>query len=204
MINYSLLDDAFPINGDKINKKPKKKEGQIVEKTECKPLQPPIYSVPSNCDNAGNFRKVISDSMSMNKPVDDFKKDGVRAYDYDEMDAYLNITELNKDTNNINANATIKTNNRDDTDEYRTTPFLAEYLRSLRNNFKKPISESNDIFRNIEQFTNNNFNNSNNSNNLKVDVNLYNLFLFIFLGIIIIVLIDQITKLISLNTNNNN
>jgi len=32
MINFSLLDDAFPINGDKINKKPKKIEVQIVEK----------------------------------------------------------------------------------------------------------------------------------------------------------------------------
>jgi hypothetical protein len=40
------------------------------------------------------------------------------------------------------------------------------------------------------------------ANNFKVDVNLYNLFLFIFLGIIIILLIDQITKLTILSANN--
>lgn len=198
MINYSLLDDAFPISGDKINKKPKKKDNQTMTKEDCKPLQAPIYTIPNTCDNTGNFRKVIGDSMMLNKPMDDFKKDGVRAYDYDEMDAYLNITELNKEKE------VIKTNNKDQSDEYRTTPFLADYLRSLRNNFRKPISQASDIYTNIEQFTNGNANgNFNFNNNLKIDVNLYNLFLFIFLGIIIIALIDQITKLISLNTNNN-
>lgn len=194
MINYSLLDDAFPVSGDKINKKLKKKDSyQTTTKEDCKPLQAPVYTIPNTCDNTGNFRKVIGDSMMLNKPIDDFKKDGVRAFDYDEMDAYLNITELNKEKE------VIKTNNKDQSDEYRTTPFLADYLRSLRNNFKKPISQASDIYTNIEQFTNIN----SNSNNLKIDVNLYNLFLFIFLGIIIIALIDQITKLISLNTNNN-
>jgi len=72
-----------------------------------------------------------------------------------------------------------------------------DYLKSLRNNFKKPLSESTDIYQNIEQFTN--LSNGKFSNNLKVDVNLYNLFLFIFLGIIIIVLIDQINKLVEIN-----
>ena len=71
--------------------------------------------------------------------------------------------------------------------EYRTTPYLADYLKNLRDTFKKKeekIIRVNDI----EQFTNN-------SNNIKVDVNLYNLFLFIFIGIIIILLCDQITRL---------
>lgn len=196
MINYSLLDDAFPVSGDKMIKKSKKKDSyQSTTKEDCKPLQAPVYTIPTTCDNTGNFRKVIGDSMMLNKPMDDFKKDGVRAFDYDEMDAYLNITELNKEKE------VIRTNNKDQSDEYRTTPFLADYLRSLRNNFKKPISQASDIYTNIEQFTNANSNS--NANNLKIDVNLYNLFLFIFLGIIIIALIDQITKLISLNTNNN-
>lgn len=196
MINYSLLDDAFPVSGDKMIKKSKKKDNyQSTIKEDCKPLQAPVYTIPTTCDNTGNFRKVIGDSMMLNKPMDDFKKDGVRAFDYDEMDAYLNITELNKEKE------VIRTNNKDQSDEYRTTPFLADYLRSLRNNFKKPISQASDIYTNIEQFTNANSNS--NANNLKIDVNLYNLFLFIFLGIIIIALIDQITKLISLNTNNN-
>jgi hypothetical protein len=51
----------------------------------------------------------------------------------------------------------------------------------------------------IEQFTN--F--INNANNIKVDINLYNLFLFIFIGIIIILLCDQITKLAIIVANKN-
>lgn len=177
MINFSLLDEAYP-NDDKNLTKKKKKGGE-----ECKPLQAPPYSMPSNCiENTNNLRKIIDDSMSQSKGKDDFKKDGIRSYDFDEMDAYLTVSN-------------IKTNNQDSTSEYRTTPFLADYLKSLRNNFNKPISKSTDIYTNIEQFTNL----TGDMNNLKVDVNLYNLFLFIFLGIVIIVLIDQITKLVTLN-----
>jgi hypothetical protein len=104
-----------------------------------------------------------------------FSKDGIKAYDYDEYDAYLSI-------NNI------KTNNQDSSLEYRTTPFLVDYLKNLRMNFDKPIKEATDIPENVEQFTN--------YTNTKIDVNLYNLFLFIFLGIIIILLIHQITILV--------
>lgn len=180
MINFSLLDEAYP-NDDKNFNKKKKKGGE-----ECKPLQAPPYLMPSNCpDNSNKLRKAIDDSMTQTKGRDDFKKDGIRAYDFDEMDAYLTVSD-------------IKTNNQDTSAEYRTTPFLADYLKSLRTNFNKPLSKSTDIYQNIEQFTNIN----GNLNNLKVDVNLYNLFLFIFLGIVIIVLIDQITKLITLNSRN--
>lgn len=184
MINFSLLDEAFP-NDDKVNNKKKKMDKENPNANSCKPIQAPIYEVPNKCDNTGKFRKVIEDSMKETKmPNSDFKKDGVRAYDFDEFDAYVTIND-------------IKTNNIDKTDEYRTTPFLVDYLKSLRNNFKKPLSESTDIYQNIEQFTN--LSNGKSSNSLKVDVNLYNLFLFIFLGIIIIVLIDQINKLVEIN-----
>jgi len=184
MINFSLLDEAFP-NDDKVNNNKKKKiDKENPNANSCKPIQAPAYIVPNKCDNTGTFRKVIEDSMK-ETPIlkDDFKKDGIRAYDFDEFDAYVKVND-------------IKTNNIDKTDEYRTTPFLVDYLKSLRNNFKKPISESTDIYENIEQFTN--WNNIT-TNSLKVDINLYNLFLFIFLGIVIIILIDQITKLVELN-----
>jgi len=175
MINFSLLDEAYP-NDDKSLIKKKKK---IEEKENCKPLQAPPYLIPSACDNSSNIKKVMDAAMVDNKTKNDYKKDGIRPYDYDEMDAYLEVSD-------------IKTNNTDRTQEYRTTPFLANYLRSLRDNLNKPVGsiETNDKYLNIEQFSN--------MNNLKVDVNLYNLFLFIFLGIIIIILIDQITKLVLL------
>ena len=51
----------------------------------------------------------------------------------------------------------------------------------------------------IEQFTNY----IANKNNIKVDINLYNLFLFIFIGIVIILLCDQITKLAIIVANKN-
>jgi hypothetical protein len=51
----------------------------------------------------------------------------------------------------------------------------------------------------VEQFTNY----INNANNIKVDINLYNLFLFIFIGIVIILLCDQITKLAIIVANKN-
>ena len=59
-------------------------------------------------------------------------------------------------------------------------------------NFDKEIKEASDKPSNIEQFTNMNMINT----TIKIDVNLYNLLLFIFLGIIIIILIHQITILV--------
>ena len=100
--------------------------------------------------------------------------------DFDEYDAYLSVSD-------------IKTNNIDSSNEYRTTPFLADYLKSLKSNFNKDIHISTDKPSNIEQFTN--LSNLIDTN-IKIDVNLYNLLLFIFLGIIIIILIHQITCLV--------
>ena len=83
------------------------------------------------------------------------------------MDAYLSMKPEKKTNDNI-----------------KTKPLLLDLLKNTRENFKNP----NDNI--MEGFQNNNA-------NIKVDVNLYNLFLFMFLGIIIILLIDQITKLIT-------
>lgn len=169
MINFSLLDEAYP-NDDKIQKKKKKSDDKDT-KEGCKPLQSPPYTIPNPCvdESVKKFINILDMTDNKSK-TDDYKKDGIRGYDYDEMDAYLTVSD-------------IKTNNTDKTEEYRTTPFLANYLKSLRDNFKTYPVE------NIEQFTN--------MNNIKIDVNLYNLFLFIFLGIVIIILIDQISKLVS-------
>jgi hypothetical protein len=174
MINFSLLEEAYP-NDDKLIKKKKR----INDEDKCKPLQAPPYTIPLTCDNSSkHHQKVMNDAIQSNLKKPDYNKDGIKAFDYDEMDAYLTVSD-------------IKTNNTDKTEEYRTTPFLANYLRTLRDNLNKPINERTDNYLNIEQFTNN--------NNLKVDINLYNLFLFIFLGIVIILLIDQITKLVSIH-----
>lgn len=157
MINFSLLDEAFP-NDDKISRKQKKKENN-----ECKPIQAPIYTIPMNCDNDKKYQDMIN--ISSKKETIDYAKDGIKAFDFDEMDAYLNIADTK--------------NNNPKKEENETMPNLETYLRNLKENFKnKEI---------VEHFTNNEF---------KVDINLYNLFLFIFLGIIIILLIDQITKLV--------
>jgi hypothetical protein len=153
MINFSLLDEAFP-NDDKIIKRQKKKE------SECKPIQAPIYTIPMPCNNDKKYQDMID--LSSKKDDNEYKKDGIKSYDFDEMDAYLNIADIPKKK-----------------EELKTTPNLETFLNNLKDNFKKKET--------IEHFTNNEF---------KVDVNLYNLFLFIFLGIIIILLIDQITKLV--------
>jgi hypothetical protein len=166
MLDFASIEDAFP-NDDKKKRIIRKN----INNGECKPLQVPNYELPT-CDN----KKVIENSLNPPENIkNDFTKDGIKAFDYDEYDAYLSI-------NNI------KTNNQDSSLEYRTTPFLLDYLKDLRMNFNKPVNEASDIPANIEQFTNN--------TNTKVDVNLYNLFLFIFLGIIIILLIHQITILV--------
>jgi hypothetical protein len=170
MLDFASIEDAFP-NDDK-----KKRTIKKIGNSECKPLQAPNYELPI-CENKDVLKKVID--TSLNPPVNknDFNKDGIKAYDFDEYDAYLSITD-------------IKTNNQDSSKEYRTTPFLAEYLKNLRNNFDKEIKTSTDKPSNIEQFTNMN------NTTIKIDVNLYNLLLFIFLGIIIILLIHQITILV--------
>lgn len=174
MINFSLLDEAYPND----NKGSKIKKAKKTEEESCKPLQAQPYIIPLNCDNMENHKKVMESSLDSNFKPSDYKKDGIKAFDYDEMDAYLNVSN-------------IKTNNNDNSPEYRTTPFLADYLKTLRDNMNISMSKSTDNYQNIEQFTNN--------GTIKIDVNLYNLFLFIFLGIIIILLIDQITKLVSIH-----
>lgn len=172
MLDFASIEDAFP-NDDK-----KKRIIKKVVNSDCKPLQAPNYELPA-CENKDNLKKIID--ASLNPPVNknDFNKDGIKAFDFDEYDAYLSIND-------------IKTNNQDSSKEYRTTPFLADYLKNLRMNFDKEIKYASDKPSNIEQFSNMNLNNT----ILKVDVNLYNLLLFIFLGIIIILLIHQITLLV--------
>lgn len=172
MLDFASIEEAFP-NDDKKKRLIKKSVN-----SECKPLQAPNYEIPI-CENKELTKKIIETSLNTSPEIkNDFNKDGIKAYDFDEYDAYLSI-------NNI------KTNNQDSSKEYRTTPFLADYLKSLRMNFDKNVKNGTDIPANIEQFTNMNIN-----TNVKIDVNLYNLFLFIFLGIIIIILIHQITILV--------
>ena len=140
----------------------------------CKPLQVPEYNLPVDSNSKKAFNKALETSLSDTGKIN-IDKFTIRPYDYDEYNAYTNIINVN-------------TNNKDTTPEYRTTPFLEEYLKSLRDNFKKPIKEQGIKINDIEQFTNY-------SNKLRVDINLYNLFLFIFIGIIIILLCEQITRL---------
>jgi hypothetical protein len=172
MLDFASIEDAFP-NDDK-----KKRIIKKVGNSECKPLQAPNYEIPL-CENKDVMKKVIDTSLNPPANKNDFSKDGVKGFDFDEYDAYLSISD-------------IKTNNQDSSKEYRTTPFLADYLKNLRNNFDKEIKNASDKPSNIEQFTNMNLNNT----IVKIDVNLYNLLLFIFLGIIIITLIHQITILV--------
>ena len=157
-------------------------------KKDCSPLQPPVYTLPVDSNSKNAFNKAIETSLNNNIFEKNISPDkfSIKPYDYDEYDAYLSIND-------------IQTNNKDETIEYRTTPFLEDYLKNLRNNFKTPITEQGIKINDIEQFTN--F--INNANNIKVDINLYNLFLFIFIGIIIILLCDQITKLAIIVANKN-
>jgi len=196
MINFSLLDEAFP-NEDKtsLKKKSKKevsssqKEG-IKDSKECNPIQAPIYEIPNTCDNKQVFRNVMNDAMKndyLNK--NDYKKDGISSFDFDEMDAYLSVNDIN-------------TNNPDRSPEYNTTPYLLNYLKSLKETLNKDeYSKSTDKTLNIEQFSsfgnangnaNGNGNSNGNANFLNID---NNLILLMFLGIILILLIDQITRL---------
>ena len=154
MINFSSLDEAYP-NDEKLTKKKKKIDS-------CKPLQPPPYIIPNACET--NNTKVIEASFEDGFKKTDYKNDGIKAFDYDEMDAYLAVSDIKKKENFNNNNDTL--------------PSLIDFLKS---------------FKNIEKFSN-----YNNNNSIKIDINLYNLFLFIFLGIMVILLIDQITRLVAL------
>jgi len=174
MLEFASIDEAFP------NDEKRKKSKKSVDKADCKPLQTPNYETPLCETNKEVLKKAIEASVNPNFNENSFKNDGIKAYDFDEYDAYLSVSD-------------IKTNNVDSSNEYRTTPFLADYLKSLKNNFNKDVHNSTDIPTNIEQFTN--LSNLVDTN-IKIDVNLYNLLLFIFLGIIIIVLIHQITCLV--------
>ena len=148
----------------------------------CSPLQVPEYKLPVDKKSKNAFNKALEISLNDTGKIniDNFT---IRPYDFDEYGAYTNIVN-------------VKTNNKDTSPEYRTTPFLEDYLLSLRDNFKKPVAEQGLKIQDIEQFTNY-------SKNLKVDINLYNLFLFIFIGIVIILLCDQITRLAIILANKN-
>jgi hypothetical protein len=176
MLEFASIEEAFP-NDDR-----KKKSKKSVDKADCKPLQAPTYQLPLCDTNKEVLKNAMDASLNPNPNFNEnsYKNDGIKAYDFDEYDAYLSVSD-------------IKTNNVDSSNEYRTTPFLADYLKSLKNNFNKDVHISTDKPSNIEQFTN--LSNLIDTN-IKIDVNLYNLFLFIFLGIIIIILIHQITSLV--------
>lgn len=213
---YATLDEAYPNYVSNISNKKKKKIVQNEEtfindygresecyykkmgidmptckenetfanKKECSPLQVPEYKLPIDTNSQNAFNKALEVSLKENKVENNYpEKYSIKPYDFDEYDAYLNINDIN-------------TNNKDTSQEYRTTPFLEEYLKSLRDNFKKSSVQQGLKVNNIEQFTNYN-------RNLKVDVNLYNLFLFIFIGIVVILLCDQITKLAIVIANKN-
>ena len=187
MINFSLLDEAFPNEDKSFLKKKGKKETsppkeETKEKKDCSPIQAPIYEIPNTCDNKQVFMNVMNDAMKsdyLNK--NNHKKDRISSFDFDEMDAYLSVSNIN-------------TNNQDRSSEYNTTPYLLNYLKSLKESLNKDeYSKSTDKTLNIEQFSGFMNNNSNtNANFLNID---NNLILIMFLGIILILLIDQITRL---------
>jgi len=172
-------------NNEKNNENEKEKEKEKEKDKEngkCSPLQVPEYRLPIDNKSKNAFNKALETSLQDTGTVN-IDKFTIRPYDFDEYGAYTNVININ-------------TNNKDPSPEYRTTPFLEEYLISLRDNFGKPIKEQGLKLENIEQFTNY-------SKNLKVDINLYNLFLFIFIGIVIILLCEQITRLAVIIANKN-
>jgi hypothetical protein len=158
---------------------------EIVTKN-CSPLQVPDYKLPIKKIDFDKTRRIVESSLSNNNSRDDnitMNKYSIKPYDYDEYDAYLNIND-------------ITTNNTDNSPEYRTTPLLKDYLLSLRNNFKKKTE--NVKLENVEQFTNYT------KKKITVDINIYNLLLFMFIGIVILILCDQVVKLAVIIAQNKN
>lgn len=182
---YSTLEEAYPAANNMANKTKKKKEKeeepqQKANTKDCSPLQVPEYKLPIDSNSLNEFKKAVDVSLNTNKDqalINNFNTSDVKPYDdFDEYDLYLNISN-------------VQTNRLDNSPEYRTTPTLLNYLKSLRDNYDKVHTKQAIKIDNVEHFTNYP------SNKMKVDVNLYNLFLFMFIGIIIILLCDQITKL---------
>jgi len=182
---YSTLEEAYPAANNMANKNKKKKEKeeepqQKANVKDCSPLQVPEYKLPIDSNSMNEFKKAVDVSLNTNKDqalINNFNTSDVKPYDdFDEYDLYLNISN-------------VQTNRLDNSPEYRTTPLLIDYLKSLRDNYDKVHTRQAIKIDNIEHFTNYP------TNKMKVDVNLYNLFLFMFIGIIIILLCDQITKL---------
>ena len=162
---------------------------EIVTKN-CSPLQVPEYKLPLKKTDINNNNKVIENSLSNNNSRNDnitMNKYAIKPFDYDEYDAYLHINDIN-------------TNNIDNTPEYRTTPLLKDYLISLRNNFKKINKDNKENIKleNVEQFTNYT------KKKITVDINIYNLLLFMFIGIVVLILCDQIMKLAIIIARNKN
>jgi len=158
------LKNAYPEanNYTSKNKKKKEKEEQKppVYKQECSPLQVPDYKLPIDSSAMDTLKKAIDVSLNpaTNQILPNSSNiDIVTPYDYDEYDAYLNISN-------------VVTNKIDNSPLYRTTPALVDYLKSIRDNYDKLYPNQSIKLANVEHFTN--FP----SNKIKVDVNLYNLF----------------------------
>jgi len=159
---------------------------EIVTKN-CSPLQVPEYKLPIKRIDYDKTKRIVESSLTNNNSRDDnitMNKYSIKPYDYDEYDAYLNIND-------------ITTNNIDNSPEYRTTPLLKDYLLSLRNNFKK--NRENVKLENVEQFMN-----YSGKKKITVDINIYNLLLFMFIGIVILILCDQVVKLAVIIAKNKN
>jgi len=226
MIEFSMIEEAYP-NSFLINKKKKVKEPfmndynnnadcynkkkydinmpscpdkneKFSNKNSCEPLQAPVYNVPIDDLSKKNFNEALKVSGINNNNNDfNFKftdemsntNNIVKPYFNNDLDVYLNFN----DSNNIIKN-TNNTNNDND--------IILNKLNSYLNLFDFN-DDDNDTVNNIN--TNNINTNANNIDTFYKS--LINLCIFIFIGIIIIIICDQITKLafiVSMNEIKNN
>jgi len=189
----------------------------------CSPLQVPNYNLPISEENKAEFKKVVdlyTNYQSNNKTYNEFNKNkesnDIMPYYDEDMDQYLDINSLKTSQifTGTSGSEIIPNNKRympnynekgytdDNTDKYlnintKTDDILIAPSYNLSEEDKKNSLRSLNI---LKKFNNNKINgtgitpNSEKPNANNYDT-FYNIALFIFIGIVIILLCDQITEL---------
>lgn len=161
MLEYSLLNEAYPILKKKINK-------NISNVEKCEPIQTPVYSVPISNETKNKYNEIYEVSMMYNNNNDSnykfydeetSKDNKIKPFFNDEIYTSIN-DDISKNTNTSNNPNNINYDN----------------ILNVLNNIKKKFTNDDKELKNFYDM-------------------LINLSFFIFIGLIIILLCDQITKL---------
>jgi hypothetical protein len=182
--NYSLNFPTCNNKNEKFDNQPS------IKKVPCEPLQPPIYKIPVSNETQQSFENTYSTFVdNKNEKIKDYTSENqikskslnnIKPYMNDDIEMYLNYEDIFNNINNNNNN-----NNNKITESFTTKPVI-ECNNSIKKETCDKLKSYLSYFEKKQEPK---------KEEPKVKIDYINILLFIFIGIIIILLCDQIANL---------